>query len=268
MKRKTFYPHESKLDKPCSRWLCALLVLLGGFLTPALAQTRDVITFTGGHADPNNPGAYIIDAGTQTCDDENYPEVTITLSRPLGASATHEASITLNSILHWDEEGTTITFAPGETTKTVTLALETYSNFCSGNIPTLLGVLRTTYAEAEYQLLVINTDFIATEEPEQSTYTSNLELLREYPYAFLDTYTFRFGEYVGFKFGLNAACRITADSRLVIKAHYTDHTGLAIDADDYGMSKTREVVLTPVNAGSVCDEAWYVYKPKDEAMLV
>ena len=267
MKRKTFYPHESKLDKPCSRWLCALLVLLGGFLTPALAQTRDVITFTGGHADPNNPGAYIIDAGTQTCDDENYPEVTITLSRPLGASATHEASITLNSILHWDEEGTTITFSPGETTKTVTLGLETYSRFCSGNLPTLLGVLRTTYAEAEYQLLVINTDFIATEEPEQSTYTSNLELLREYPYAFLDTYTFRFGEYVGFKFGLNAACRITADSRLVIKAHYTDHTGLALDADDYGMSKTREVVLTPVNAGSVCDEAWYVYKPKDDEYM-
>jgi len=251
----------------CSRWLCALLVLLGGFLSPALAQTRDVITFTGGQADPRDPNIYIIDAGTQTNDDENIPEVTLTLSRPQGASATHKASITLNNIMHWDEEGTTITFEPGETTKTVTMVLDAYANSCGGNIPTLLGVLRTNYAEAGYQLLVINTNFIATEVPEQSTYASNLELLREYPYAFLDTYTFRFGEYVGFKFGLNAACRITADSRLVLTVHYTDHTGLALDADDYGMSKTREVVLTPVNAGSVCDEAWYIYQPKDDEYM-
>ena len=245
MGTKTFY-HYLTLGRRCCQWLCLLAaVLLGGAPSPATAQTRDVITFTGGHADPQNPGAYIIDAGTQTNDNENIPEVTLTLSRPLGASATHKASITLNNIMHWDEEGTTITFEPGETTKTVTMVLDAYANFCGGNIPTILGVLRTNYAEAGYRLLVINTNFIATEEPEQSNYASNLELLREYPYSFLDVYSFRFGEYVAFKFGLNAACRITADSRLVLTVHYTDHTGLALDADDYGMSKTREVVLTP-----------------------
>ncbi len=260
-----------RAPRQCSRWLCFFALMLinvvGWGISPVSAQSKDIITFTGGQADPRDPNIYVIDAGTQTCDDENYPEVTFTLSRPLGASATHKASITLNNILHWDNDGTTITFEPGETTKTVTMALDAYDNSCSGNIPTIFGVLRTNYAEAGYQLLVINTNFIATEEPEQSTYTSNLELLREYPYGFLDTYTFRFGEYVAFKFGLNTACRITADSRLVLKAHYTDHTGLALDADDYGMSKTREVVLTPVNAGSVCYEAWYIYQPKDDEYM-
>ena len=33
------------------------------------------------------------------------------------------------------------------------------------------------------------------------------------------------------------------------------------------MSKTREVVLTPVNAGSVCEEAWYIYQPKDDEYM-
>ena len=37
-------------------------------------------------------------------------------------------------------------------------------------------------------------------------------------------------------------CRSVGDSRLVLKTRYADHTGLAVDADDYGMSKVREVV--------------------------
>lgn len=104
------------------------------------AQTRDVITFTGakvGTADAGGsfisgapsteyPGVYVIDVGDMPAhpqkddDGEIIPQIiTVTLSRPQGASAVRSASIMLKNMVNYDY--TTVTFAPGETTKTVEL---------------------------------------------------------------------------------------------------------------------------------------------------
>ena len=250
--------------------LSILLLFALAAVLPALATTGDVITFTGGHADPNNPGVYIIDAGDF---DEDNPSIVVTLSRPMGATATREASITRNSEGHYDNVGETITFAPGETTKTVELSTSGLyvEPSWSGNFPVVYGVLRTNHADAAYQALVLNVNYTATEDPATCTYASSQELLMEYlqenPYNYTQVFSFRYGNYVLLELNLNTAFRVTADSRMVLKTRYTDHTGLATNADDYGMSKTREVVLTPINVGAVTNTVWYLYQPKDDEML-
>ena len=230
---------------PCSRWLWAVVLMLGSIFS-VQAQTRDVITFTGGHTDPNYPGVYFVDT------DE------VTISRPLGATATREASITLAVLGRYDQYGETITFAPGETTKTFE-GME------------VMTVLRTDHADAEYQTLVFGSTTQVNDDPGLCTYSSQLELLQEAlnsnPYDFERVASFHWGEYVVFRVMLNADIRVAADSRMVIQTRYTDHTGLANDADDYAMSKTREVVLKPINVGAVCNEVWYLYRPQDDEYL-
>ena len=91
-----------------SRWLCLLaLVLLGGVISPASAQSKDVITFTGGQADPNHPDVYVINVGdvpAPTLDPETYEwsnfreYFTVTLRR---SNAVHKASITLKDPIMW-----------------------------------------------------------------------------------------------------------------------------------------------------------------------
>ena len=64
-----------RAPRQCSRWLCFFALMLinvvGWGISPVSAQSKDIITFTGGQADPRDPNIYVIDAGTQTCDDEN-----------------------------------------------------------------------------------------------------------------------------------------------------------------------------------------------------
>lgn len=54
---------------------------------------------------------------------------------------------------------------------------------------------------------------------------------------------------------------------MVLQTRYVDHTNLPIDADDYGMSKIRNVVLTPINTGAVCNIALYLYCPSDDEYM-
>ena len=263
---------ESFLARAATMLLVTVLMAMLWMPTAVQAQTRDVITFTGGHADPNNPSVYIIDGGDFDMDSGEPPIVTVTLSRPLGATATRPASITLNVEGRADNGGETVTFQPGETTKTVELsAINDEMCTYSGNQPAVYGVLRTNHADAAYEALVINVNCTATEEPETCTYSTSQELLMEYlrdnPYNYRQVFCFHYGNYVLLKFYLNTAFKVTADSRMVLKTRYTDHTGLATNADDYGMSKTREVVLTPLNVGAVTRAVWYLYKPQDDEML-
>ena len=69
--------------------------------THVMAQTRDVITFTGGAPDPSNPDIYVIDAGevpATILDPESYEwsnveeYFTVTLRR---TNTAHAATITL-----------------------------------------------------------------------------------------------------------------------------------------------------------------------------
>ena len=226
--------------------LMAVLLLFGASLDVSADNDRDIITFTGGHTDPKYPGVYFADADS------------VTISRPLGATASREASITIAFLGRGDEFGQTITFLPGETTKT-------FKGFEA------MTVLRTNHADAEYQTLVFSNITHVDEEPDSCTYTSQLELLQEAinanPYDFNRIFCFRWGENVIFRLGLNTPIRVTADSRMVIQTRYTDHTGLANNADDYAMSRTREVVLTPINVGAVGREVLYLYHPQDDEYL-
>ena len=237
------------------------------------AQTRDVITFTGGAPDPNNPGVYVIDAGPDDViidPDGGNDKIRIQLSRPLGATATHEASITLNNLNNPWDEGTTVTFAPGETTKTVEIesfmyAFESYD----GNAPAVFSVLSTKHAEAEYDVVIYNINHTATEEPQECNFATPLEVLHALDLNEREIYCFRWGKYLlfAFQFGEKAYMRISADSRMVLQTRYVDHSGLPTDADDYGMSKTRNVVLTPINAGAVSNVALYLYRPSDDEYM-
>ena len=155
-----------KRHVPNARWLWTLLVLLGGLFTPAHAQTKDVITFTGGKADPNHPDVYVINVGdfpATTLDLETYEwsnvddAFTVTLRR---SNAAHKASITLKDPIMQGEF--LVEFEAGESEKTITLgqAVEYVSgnpSAWSGHVPTIYFVSYTSYAESQYQVLILNT---------------------------------------------------------------------------------------------------------------
>jgi len=75
------------------------------------------------------------------------------------------------------------------------------------------------------------------------------------------------GDYILFRFFLATDVKIGNDSRYVINARFADHTGMGPDDDDFGMAQMHEVELHPVNAGSVCSEAWYIYRPTPDEYL-
>ena len=263
-----------RAPRQVSRWLMLLaLVLLGGLILPASAQTKDIITFTGGQPDPNQPDVYVINAGPDdVVVDPNggNDKIRIHLSRPQGATATHEASITLSNLNQPWDEGTTVTFAPGETTKSV--EIETYQYAFepyNGNAPAVFCVLSTSRAEAAYEAVIYNISRTATDEAPVCDFGTPLEALQSLGLAERELYGFRWGKYLllAFQFGDETYVKINADSRLVLQTRRTDHSGLPTDADDYGMSKTRNVVLTPINAGAVSNVALYLYRPSDDEYM-
>ena len=263
---------------PCGRLvqLCLtamLLVLLGGTFAPANAQTKDVITFTGGQEDPNNPDIYVVNAGPDDViinPEGGNPKVRIRLSRPQGATATYEASITLSNLNQPWDEGTTVTFAPGETAKTVEIETYQYAfEFYNGNAPAVFSVLSTNHADAAYDVVIYNISHTATEETPVCDFGTPLEVLQSLDLAEREFYAFRWGKYLllAFQFGDETYVKIGAGSRLVLQTRVTDHSGLPSDADDYGMSKTRNVVLTPINVGAVSNVALYLYRLSDDEYM-
>ena len=90
----------SMLARQCCRWLCLFaFVLVGAGLSPASAQSKDVITFTGGAQDPKDPNIYVIDAGNVAVDEDAWVRhFSITLRRPQGTLATEAATIQLREV--------------------------------------------------------------------------------------------------------------------------------------------------------------------------
>ena len=257
--------------------LCALCVF-----TSLQAQTRDIITITGakagvaddgasfktGTASSDYPGMYVVDVGDASVEEGTF---TVTLRRPLGATAKRAATVTLSYMPLQGVEMTEI-FEPGETEKTVELpgfllAANYDPTECwSGNLPAMYTI-RTTYAEAEYDALMIKVNRIPTEEVPQCELATKLEVLQNTQgndHAFYDCY--RWGDYLLMRFFLATYVKVGADSRYVINARFVDHTNLTAD-DDYGLAQTHEVELHPINAGSVCSEAWYLYRPSNDEYL-
>ena len=252
-----------------SRWLWAVALLLGAF-TSLQAQTKDVITFTGGHVDAKDPNIYVIDVGDVPVNSNTWMRYfPITIRRPQGATATQAATIRLREVIGPDCYPT-VTFEPGETEKTVNVAVAPYPcDYASGNLPAVFNVYQTEGAEAEYQVLIVKMNTPATEdqELEECTYATQLEVLQNGVTDFAMDRIYRWGEYALFRLEFTTPVKIQADSRYVLQIRETDHTGLALNADDWGQSKTHEVELTPVNAGSVCNHALFLYRPGDDELL-
>ena len=250
------------------------VALLSTVFSVVRAQTADVITFSGGHADENDATIYVIDVEPENLiapgngHGYNY-KARVTFERQLGAAATREASITLMESIGWCSE-TTVTFAPGETTKTVDLELETLQyGICNGNSPVPFVVLRTNHADTDYRMLMLNIEDVMTDDVPLCEYTSLMGVMQDLSYNMSnDIYCQRWGNQLVFSIYLqDTYVEVGADSRIVLETRYADHTGLAADADDYALSKTREVVLTPINVGAVSNQILYVYKPRDDEYL-
>ena len=271
--RKGRQPHSAHVMVSRRLWL-ALLVLLGGLLSPAFAQTRDVITFTGGAPDPNDPNIYVIDVGNVAVDEETWTRhFSITLQRPQGATATEAATIYLREVTCYGDDYSTrptVTFAPTETEKTIDVAIPPYPiDYASGNLPCVFNVFAVEHAEAAYQVLVVKMNTPAQEwmELEECTLATPLEVLQTAVTDYGMDRVFRWGEYTLLRLEFTTPVMIQPDSRYVLQIRETDHTGLAIDADDWGQSKIREVELTPLNGGSVCTQALFLYRPTDDELL-
>ena len=245
-------------------------MLLLDVFTSLQAQTRDVITFSGGHADAKDPNIYVIDVGDVPVNSNTWMRYfPITISRPQGATATQAATIRLREVTGPDCYPT-VTFEPGETEKTVNISAPAYScSYASGNLPAVYNVFQTEHAEAEYQVLIVkmNTPAAEGQELEECTYATQLEVLQNSVTDFGMDRIYRWGEYALFRLEFTTPVKIQADSRYVLQIRETDHTGLALNADDWGQSKTHEVELTPLNAGSVCDHALFLYRPGDDELL-
>ena len=259
--------------------LTAVLLLFGASLNVSADNDRDIITFTGGHADPNNPDIYVIDVGDVPATTYNpetyewsnvYGYFTVTLQR---TNAAHAATITLKDPVMGI--GFPVEFEAGETEKTIELnqTIEVNhelgnSSAWSGYVPTIFTVSSTSYAESQYQVLILKTNRTGAAAPRVCNFETHLECLKSLQGDDRGSAELRrFGEYVLIRFKMSTEVKVSANSRMVMDVRYTDHNGLSPDADDYGMSKTREVSLTPINAGSVCDELWYLYKPLEDEYL-
>jgi hypothetical protein len=259
--------------------LMAVLLLFGASLNVSADNDRDIITFTGGEQDPNNSDIYVINVGDfpaptynpETYDWSNFDEVfTVTLRR---TNPAHKASITLKDPVMQGE--ILVEFEAGETEKTVPLSQTIEqdpgagnSGAWSGYVPTIYTISHTSCAESKYQVLILKTNRTGAAAPRACTFETHLECLQnlqgfDRAYAQIS----RYGEYYLIRFKMSTEVKVTANSRLVMDVRYTNHEGLSPDADDYGMSKIREVSLTPINAGSVCDELWYLYKPSEDEYL-
>ncbi|MCR4852868.1 MAG: hypothetical protein K5893_04690 [Prevotella sp.] len=244
-------------------FIFTLLMLMLQMLS-ASAIGDDIITFEGGAPDPDNPDIYVIDKGNAPADQDVF---TITVVRPQGATATHEASISLKLLGTIETKVLKVTFAPGETRKTVEVntLCESDTRTWSGKVPGLLSVMSTSYADTAYKLLRINVNRQNTEEPEQSNIVSQLEMLNNMSITdFAVNLMSYWGEYAVFRIKMNSHVKITDETRVILNVPYLDHTGLPFDADDFGMAKTRQVVLTPINAGSVTNQIWCLYHPQDD----
>ena len=267
-----------------------------------LAQ-KDVITFTGAKVGPSDaagpfiagapsseyPGVYVIDvgdmpvpSGTDEYGDAISDIITVTLSRPQGATAVRAASITLKNMYYDEWDPITVTFEPGETTKTVELvatidAVDGYMDendnwvglyTWSGNLPFMYTVVSTSHADMEYEMLMFKINRTGAEPPRESSYATKLEVLQDTwgnDRAYYDCQ--RWGEYMLFRFYLSTDVKILEDSRYVINARYTDHSNLSPDDDDFGLAQSHEVALKPINAGSICDQVWCLYRPSPDEYL-
>ena len=275
MKKKLFSPKPTAAMLDGSRrswWLTLLIVLLlCGVISPADAQTRDVITFTGGQADPNDANIYVVDVGDVPVNGvPRMRSFSITLSRPQGTSATQRATIHLREFAPLSNCNLTVTFEPGETVKTVNVETSPYKcSYASGNLPVVFNVVYTEHAEAAYQVLVVKMNTPAQEwmELEECTLATPLEVLQNAVTDFGADRIYRWGEYALLRLEFTTPVKIQPDSRYVLQVRETDHKGLAINADDWGQSKTREVELKPLNAGSVCTQALFLYRPTDDELL-
>ena len=247
-------------SRPLSRWLSLMLSLVVS--ATVLAQTGDVITFTGGQADPKDPNIYVIDAGSAGADETSF---SVTLSRPQGATAQRTASITLKNLISFDE--TIVTFTPGETSKTISLTVYSQGSW-SGLLPGVFSVSDCLHADAAYQVLLLNINRTRAAEPAQSELATQLEVIQN-TYGFSSRWQTLdyWGEYVLLTVELPTDVRVTEGSRYVLEARYADHSTLAPDADDYGQARTRQLELTPLNAGSVCSKAYYLYHPQDDEFM-
>ena len=265
----------SMLARQCCRWLCLFaLMLMGGVILPASAQSKDVITFTGGAQDPKDPNIYVIDAGNVAVDEDAWVRhFSITLRRPQGTLATEAATIQLREVtcyMDLSDVRPTVTFAPGETEKTIDVAIPPYPvDYGSGNMPAVFNVFYTEHCEAEYQVLVVkmNTPAMSEMVLTQCTLATPLEVLQNDVTDFAMDRIYHWGEYAIIRLEFTAPVKIEANSHYVLQVRETDHSGLAIDAEDWGLSKTREVELTPLNAGSVCNHALFLYRPAGDEML-
>ena len=253
--------------------LMAVLLLFGASLRASADSGGDVITFAGGYEDPNDANIYVIDLSPDDLhyydDDYRYGYYArVTFQRPRGSSATREASITVMESYGWSNE-IEVKFSPGETEKTVELKMMTFwYGQSNGKCPVPFNVLRTNHADAKYSVLQINIDDAMTDEIPECTYNSQLAVLNGLGDLYTrDIYYQRWGNYLLFCLDLGTYVEVASDSRIVLRTRYADHQGLAMDADDYAVSKTREVVLTPINVGAVSRQIWYLYKPSDDEYL-
>lgn len=253
---------QHKLRTSLRRWLSAV-ALLFGVLVSTQAQTRDVITFAGGNVDPNDENIYVIDVSEDDLvmitddNDFNVPMTHVTFRRPKGAAATQPASITLKEQNSMDSEEITVNFAPGETEKQVEIAIYNFifNPTWSGNLPGVFSVIRTTFAESEYQVLLVRVNRKATVQPELCTYATQLEALQNSVTDLSVSSIKHWGQYVLFFYQFTTDVKIEPDSRCVIQANYVDPNGIM---------KSREVELKPLNGGSICSQAWFLYRPSED----
>ena len=248
-----------------------MVVLLLGVFTTVQAQTKDVITFAGGHVDPDNENIYVIDLAPENLiDDEDVgPCARVTFQRPLGASATREASITVMEAIGWSDE-ITVTFAPHETEKTVDIELRTFEKGRSnGTAVVPINVLWTNHADAQYEMLQLNIPNTMEGEIPTCSFTGQ-QKLREWlaENGSHSIYYQRWGNYIVFTvFFDNNYVEVDENSTILLETRYTKHEGLSTDADDAMLSKTREVLLKPVNVGEVTNQIIYYYQPSDDEYL-
>lgn len=262
--------------------------LYGQSVTPYRLLADDILIPTGGTFDSENKDIYVIDMGNfnKTSD---YP---VTISRPKGAGANYPVSVdykffpgtticfTISEIPNNPDpplemlEGT-LTFAPGETSKTLYVKMipwvaqdPEFQLMASGFVTSYLLFSHASRVRVEcpvVQLNFNNPNPVTFPTLESSDDSINLIAIHNYDAWEIGNYMLVSAEYT-----MDWEPRytiITPEQKLSIDLRWMDHNAFPSNVSDMEKAADKQLRVSPREVNSTADRATFIYKLQEEYII-
>ncbi|MDR1719672.1 MAG: hypothetical protein LBR67_06060 [Dysgonamonadaceae bacterium] len=256
-----------------------LLAAAMAISTAAFAETPrpvadDVITVSGGSVSPDNPDVYVIEMGDFVCN-QVY---SINVERPKGYQANYPVSIEYalltndygmfwnmvdNGIMHEGNETGLLTFAPGETTKTVQFKASPYLLEASCACM-FLFFGEGSRTKAEFEVVKMNFTNSASYTPATTMYAGGaFAVFTEMPKPL------HVGHYMLIRDpGGWGQKKVLNNTRLHVQQKTINHENYATNISVYANATTRTVQLKPEQpVGAITSYLNFLLKATEDAVI-